>query len=220
MRYARRRKAKRRFIVALIIIAVICTAIGIYVQKNVNPVIISFCKETMQQTAYTSINSAVKDVMSHNDSADLVTIQYDKEGKIRYVGANTAKIGVITNEITLLTQEKVNSQSINGIKIPIGSLSGMTILTGLGPDFNVKVFSVGAVRSYVRSVFSTAGINQTSHKVFLGVTTSIALAIPGVNSSVTADSEVLISETIIVGDVPQTFLSATDIGDMLNLIAA
>lgn len=214
-------RALRIIAVIVAIIAALTIGLGIFINKNVDPIIISFCKEQIRKITYNCVNQAALEVISDNvaTNKDLVSIVYDKDGNIQMLNANAQQISTTSSKITMLAQEKVEENSETGIQIPYGSLTGITFLTGLGPNFNVKVYSVSSSKTSIGSSFVSGGINQTLHKITLTVTTTVTIAVPGMRSEITADTDVLMNECIIVGKVPDTFLNATDIGDMLNLIA-
>ena len=56
------------------------------------------------------------------------------------------------------------------------------------------------------SSFSQAGINQTLHRLNMEVSIDVAVLVLGETSSFTMSSQVVVAETIIVGQVPQTYL--------------
>ena len=77
---------------------------------------------------------------------------------------------------------------------------------------------IGAVSTYFETEFETAGINQTRHKIFLTLETSVSLIVPADSRMVQVTSTVPIAESIIVGQVPDSFVDVSDEEDMLNLI--
>ena len=77
---------------------------------------------------------------------------------------------------------------------------------------------VGSVQVEFHTDFRTAGINQTRHRVTLLLTAQVQLVIPTGAKTVEASTQVAMAESIIVGEVPDTF---TDVGndmDMLDLV--
>ena len=84
----------------------------------------------------------------------------------------------------------------------------------------MKSRSLNPERSAVSAAFSTefesAGINQTRHKIYLSLQTSVRLVIPSGARQVLLQSQVLIAESIIVGEVPQSYVSVPETGDALN----
>ena len=157
--------------------------------------------------------------MSQNTSHDYISIVRDDKNSIKSVDINTDAINGLAHTITIEAQKNINSAGQDGITIPVGSLSGITLLTGIGPNINIKIYLVGSTQTQIISEFTDTGINQTSHRLYFDIQGSVAVAVPGLKSNVKTSTRVLMSETIIVGDVPSTYLHAVSVGDMLDLAA-
>ena len=50
-------------------------------------------------------------------------------------------------------------------------------------------------------------MNQTRHRIYLNVGTSVYSFLPGINSTTDANTDELVAETVIVGEVPQMMLN-------------
>ena len=75
---------------------------------------------------------------------------------------------------------------------------------------------MSAVSAAFSTEFESAGINQTRHKIYLSLHTVVRLVIPSSARQVTLNGQMLIAESIIVGDVPQSFVNVPDASDALN----
>jgi len=108
--------------------------------------------------------------------------------------------------IDLLTQqlEQITSDEL---EIPLGTLTGELLFSALGPSVRVRVQSIGHVSAAYQNEFTSVGINQTKHSVYLEMTIMINLLIPGDIITVQSVERVCIAETIIIGDVPDTYLN-------------
>ena len=100
----------------------------------------------------------------------------------------------------------------------MGSITGSHILEGAGPNINVKTIPVGSVTAEFTSEFESAGINQTRHKIYLKVRAEISIVVPSQAKSVEVIVPVLVSENIIVGQVPEYYLHNENPGDSLELV--
>jgi hypothetical protein len=80
----------------------------------------------------------------------------------------------------------------------------------VGPNIRVSVHSVGDVSVVFDNEFTSAGVNQTRHAVYLNVSVTIYLLIPGEIIPVSAEERVCIAEMVIVGEVPDTYLNLQD----------
>lgn len=218
--YKRKRSKRKILFVALFIIVAIIVGVTVFIKNNVNPMIMTISNERIRSLTSDAVSEAVLDIMSENQSVELMSVERDESNKITSVDMDAEAISVLAQKITLAAQQKINNIGSDGIKIPVGSLSGVTLLTGLGPDINIKVYLVGSTQTQITSVFSESGINQTLHRLFFNITSSVAVAVPGLPSTIKTDTQVLMSEMIIIGEVPPTYLQSTSIGDLLDLAAS
>ena len=92
------------------------------------------------------------------------------------------------------------------IQIPLGSLLDLDLLWGLGPTMNVHAMALGTVEGEFSSEFSSAGINQTIHKIELDLVIPLTLMLPGRVVETVCETQIPIAETVIVGQVPETYL--------------
>ena len=83
-----------------------------------------------------------------------------------------------------------------------GSFTGFKLLSGKGPGVPIKISSIGNVVTDLKSEFTSQGINQTLHQIYLCVKTKISVMLPGCSCVSEFETKILIAETIIVGKVP------------------
>ena len=124
------------------------------------------------------------------------------------VGDNEFKI--ILDEDTLYLDNKfVNISSKNGsakfvVKIPLGAVTGSEVFAGMGPEIPVTVRMTGGAEAQITDEFTSAGINQTRHRVMLKVECSVYVFLGGNEGAANFSDEYCIAENIVVGTVPQT----------------
>jgi sporulation protein YunB len=160
-----------------------------------------------------AINSAIFEVMSMGVRYnDLITVTKDGAGKIQLIQANAVLINRLAQDTARTSELQLSKIGEQGINIPIGTLSGLTIFTGQGPSITVKVVPAGSVVCEFMSEFENAGINQTRHKIYLEVVTAVLVVLPANNLTIYTNTQVLVAESIIVGEVPNTYLSMESIG--------
>jgi len=215
----KRKRSKRKILfVVLLILASIAIAISVFIRNNVNPIIVMLSNERIRALTTDAVGNAVLDIMSVNSDTEYLEITRDDKKNITSIDLNTEVVNTLAQEITLAAQNNINEIGSDGIKIPVGSLSGVTLFTGLGPDINIKIYLVGSTQTQIISKFESAGINQTVHRLYIKISGSVAVAVPGLPSTVNTVAQVLMSETVIVGEVPPTYLQSATVGDMLDLI--
>ena len=90
----------------------------------------------------------------------------------------------------------------------------------LGPKFDIELEAAGKIDTEIKSEFQSVNVNQTLHKIYLNLNTSVSILTPiGVYGKDIA-SKVLLTEAIIVGDVPDTYyhLEGLNNSDVLEVM--
>ena len=93
------------------------------------------------------------------------------------------------------------------MRVPLGNLTGVSLLMGRGPGVPVEIIMMTSSRVEFRNNVVTAGINQTKHQIDLEVIVDIDILIPWGTESTQVVTEVMISDVVVVGKVPDTYLS-------------
>ena len=85
-------------------------------------------------------------------------------------------------------------------------------------DFHIaeQGLGQGVASAAFSTEFESAGINQSRHKIFLSLHAQARLVIPGDAKQVDLKGQVLIAESIIVGEVPQSYVNVPEMDDALN----
>lgn len=204
----RHKKILRRFFAAIILLIIFAIAIALWVYwRSMTPTILDIASVTVQSEATRAINEAVLAVFAGDvNYSDMVVVVKNKEDDVVMVTANSSLVNNLARNTSLLTQAKINNLFENAISIPIGSLSGIPLLNDVGPNVDIAVSPIGSVVCTFISEFTSAGINQTLHRIFLQVESKVDLIVPTMHRELEINTPVLICETIIVGQVPETFL--------------
>lgn len=213
-----RYKSKKRRLRALIIMLTIMVIVVLHITRNVNPIIAQVSQKEVLALAEVAVNSACDQVLTEHFVVDMVDYSMDNDGRLQMVTTNTALMNTISRRAVELSQENIASLGQQGVAIPLGSLSGITMLAGQGPNVYVKVFPVGSVNAEFTSEFISAGINQTRHKITLCVTADVRVVMPGMNNVIQTITDILMCENVIIGIVPDTYFDMNNFSDLLNLV--
>ena len=90
--------------------------------------------------------------------------------------------------------------------IPLGSLILPEMMAGRGPHIPIQILSISNSDASFESYFTEAGINQTLQKLTMNISVDVAILVLGKAENFTIASQVVVAETIIVGQVPDTLL--------------
>ena len=186
-------------------------------ERNLESVILDMAYARAEAMAVEYIHEAVRDVMEESVTyEDMMHVQTDQNGRITMLQANAVRMNELATVTALEAQSKLESAEAQSIAIPLGAALGVPFLSALGPRIRVHIVPVSAVSAAFSTEFESAGINQTRHKIYLSLRTTVRLVIPSGARQVSLGSQVLIAESIIVGEVPQSYVQVPEMSDALN----
>ncbi len=215
---AEKKKGKGRRILRLLLLAVLLlAALFLLLQKNLEAVILDMAHARAEAMAVAYIHEATQNLISDEiPYTDMMTVHTDDTGKVTMLEANTVEMNRLSTQAALLTQKRLDSADAQSVSIPLGAALGIPFLSALGPKIQVRIVPVSAVSAAFFTEFEAAGINQTRHKIYLSLQTTVRLVIPSGAKQVSLESQVLVAESIIVGDVPGTYVQVPQYDDALN----
>lgn len=207
LRFGRRRlKPVVKLLIGLVLILVVFSIINSYITPVVNLAVTSKVKSLALQ----SINSAVYEELNQEgiDYNDFVNISKSADNQVLAVSANSAKINKFKSAVISKTSENLNQNSVKNIEIPLGTLLGSNIFSGRGPNIPIKVAVLGNINTELKSDFTSVGINQTKHRIYLDISVRMSITLANYDRFADVNTSVLVAETIIVGSVPEVFASS------------
>ena len=214
-----RKRRRKRFPLRFLLAVLIPAALFFWADANLRPVILTMAEAQARVMAVQAMNDAVFDVMrSDGLYDDLMTVILDDSGRVSVMRADTAKMNELATTSALRVQQNLSEIAEAGISIPLGAALGSQLFAGSGPRITVRIVPVGAVSTEFKSEFSAAGINQTRHRIFLRIDTTVQMVIPTGTQTAHVSAHVPVAESIIVGEVPDSFVDVANEEDMLNLL--
>ena len=173
-------------------------------------------RDVIRDLAETQVKNTTSDLTNDAIAKQIAEgiIQYDRivyfekdlDGRITALKTNMSEVNRLKTDILNLINDEILALDTSDIGIPLGSLFLPELFSGKGPAIPVRILSIRNSDATFASRFSQAGINQTLHQLTMVVSVDVAVLVLGQTSSFTVNSEVVVAETVIVGDVPSTFL--------------
>lgn len=145
---------------------------------------------------------------------DFIDVETEESGSITSLSINPGESTRFRRLVTENVIARLGSIEPEVLEIPLGTLSGFMLLSAVGPNIRVRIESIGDVSGNYTNEFSSVGVNQTRHSVYLDLTVTVYLFIPGGIIPVTSTERTCIAETVIVGKVPDTYLNLQQKGDL------
>lgn len=190
------------FIIALFILF---NSIMYTFNKKILPAVMKVAEEKLKREATDIINETALEIYSKDFSyEDIMIVEKDKEGNITMLRADTVKLNYLASKMALACNDKIGELNNLGLEVPLGYMTENLVFHNLGPNIGIKMSQIGSITKDYESIFESAGINQTRHKIYLNIQLKLNVIIPLRSEEVEIVSQIPISETIIVGKIPNT----------------
>lgn len=172
------------------------------------PVAVSLAETQVRNTTSDLINDAiVEQIASGNIQYDrIVFFEKDLNGRITALKTNMAEVNRLKTDILNIINDNILAQDTDHLGVSLGSLILPEFFSGKGPEIPVRILAIRNSDASFESGFSEAGINQTIHTLTMDVSVDVTILVLGKTMDFTVSSQVVVAETVIVGDVPDTFL--------------
>ena len=198
----------RRIIGFIIIAGVILIITFFLLRSRYHGVISSLAQTQVKNVTSDLINDAIDSQIQNG------TIQYDRmvyfekdlEGKITALKTNMSEVNRLKTDLLNLINDEILAVDSEHMGIPLGSLILPEVFGGKGPIIPVQILTIRNSEAEFYSEFSQAGINQTLQKLYMQVSVDVSVLVLGQVDDFTISSQVVIAETVIVGQVPDMFL--------------
>lgn len=186
-------------IVALLLIYYFCV---------ISPIVVTLSQEKVRSLSTSVISQSVEEVLAYEDVSynNLVNIEYNNNHEITLISTNSVEVNNLVRRITYLVQTEIDKMGEQGIDIALGTFTGIPFLYGVGPAVSVQLVPIGTVNTNFSSSFTSAGINQTLHRLYFTVNVNVGVVLPSMTKNLLTSLEVEICESVIVGKVPDVYL--------------
>lgn len=193
----------------MIVILSIVAAFGVILfRRRYQQVILHLAETQVKNATSDLINDAIdKQIEVGNIHYDrIVYFEKDLDGRITALKTNMSEVNRLKTDILNLINDEILAVDTADLGVPLGNLFLPEFLSGKGPSIPVQILSIRNSDAAFQSHFSEAGINQTLQQITMDVSVDVSVLVLGETDSFTVSSQVVVAETIIVGDVPDTFL--------------
>ena len=197
----------RRLVQRALILVMLLFAVFFLLRDRYDRVIQSLAETQITNTTSDLTNDAIARQIEEGDIRydRIVYFEKDLNGRITALKTNMSEVNRLKTDILNIINDEILELDTSDIGIPIGSLILPELLGGRGFAIPVQVLSIRNSDAAFASDFSQAGINQTLHQLTMQVSVDVAILVLGRSESFTVTSQVVVAETIIVGQVPDTF---------------
>ena len=198
-------KRRRRKIILLIILPLTIVLLSLYFYLKISTNFVTLSQEEVYSACFNLINSIVADKISEIGAENIIEYKYDNNGSIIAVNANVVAMNILNTKLSEEIVNKLSKLDNLYVKIPLGSFFSSDILAAVGPDIPIRILPLSIVHTEYNTEFTSTGINQTQHKIFIKINCLVNVLSALSTHTQEINIEIPIAETIIIGNVPQTF---------------
>ena len=198
----------RRFFRRLLVLLLVLAVAFVVLRGRYRDVVRDLAQTQVKNSTSDLTNDAIaRQIAAGNIAYDrLVYFEKDLDGRITALKTNMSEVNRLKTDILNIINDEILALDTSDIGIPLGSLFLPELMSGKGPAIPVHILSIRNSDATFVSHFVQAGINQTLHKLKMVVSIDVSVLVLAETTSFTMESEVVVAETVIVGDVPDTFL--------------
>lgn len=181
--------------------------------KSIDPIFEGLCIAKAKSISTDITNRKSSDVLARYNYKDTVKIIKSDDGKSSILKTDIVTLNQIISDIAIEIQNEINEIGKQNIEIPIGALVGNKYFAGFGPKVKIRIILAGDIITDIKTEFKAAGINQTVYRIYLNLECNISILTSYKTINTTINNQVLLVETVVVGEVPETYLKLENIGE-------
>ena len=198
---------KQRAVIWLSVILILFFVAAALIVVRMRPMVTRLTESRTTNRVNRIVADAVSEAVQNGqvDCSGLITFEKDSSGKVTALRSNMSEFNRLQSLISDTVLDRLSEMTASDLSIPLGTLTGSNLLAGRGPYIRVRTQSIGSATAKLRNALTAAGINQTKHQVLLDVEVYVTVLLPGFVTSVQVNNELCVAETVIVGNVPETY---------------
>ena len=201
----RKRRRRRRIWLLTLFGLLLAAALG--VRLRVVPMLRTIAEVQVVNAASGALAGAVNRQMAEGsaDYGKLLLFEKDASGQITAVHADAGQIARLKSEVCAALDDLVDEVEIRDLGVPLGSLFLPAFFAGRGLRLPVKVVTLNMTNADFYSSLTGCGINQSLQKIWMTFSVNVTFLTPAGMQSTDVTSDVILSETVLLGSVPETY---------------
>lgn len=214
-----KKRTLRRLIISFSVLAILTLGSYWILETNLKPTLLAYGEAELTDIAMEIMTKAANDAVADVENmGDVLISQKDANGHISMLSLDNEIVNTVSTLAQQNAQEGLEKLEITALEIPLGNLLGSELFSGQGPVFHIRAVPIGSITTSYHTEFESEGINQTRYKTYLVLEANMNMITGVASKTVTATSEIVISDAILVGEVPQVYANIPSNDGFLNLI--
>lgn len=203
--YSKNKKLKKRFKLILILLIMIITVY--FLSGVVTPIFDNLCVQKAISMSVDKLEGETSRTLEKYDYSNLITVTKNKDDNTNIINTDVEVLNKIVLELTVNLNKEFKNMENEKIGMPIGAFTGNRYIAAMGPKLNIQIKPSGNIETEIKTEFESKGINQTIYRIYLETKGNIKILTPYNTIGREVTNKVLLVETVIVGNVPSTYLN-------------
>ena len=201
-----KRHSRRRRLPGLVLMLLGLGLMCLTLVRNMDPLVRDMAVAGAKNAAAAAMQKAVAARMTGGQWSDLVQLVKDGEGQITAAVTDVGRVNELQAALAGDVIAALTAPNTADLGVPLGNLLPSPFFSGLGPKVPIRILSVSEVEVKLMSRFTSAGINQTLHRLLLTLSARVRVLIPTGTVTAFVYADVTAAETLIVGRVPDSYM--------------
>ncbi len=201
-----KRHSRRRRLPGLVLMLLGLGLMCLTLVRNMDPLVRDMAVAGAKNAAAAAMQKAVAARMTGGQWSELVQLVKDGEGQITAAVTDVGRVNELQAALSGDVIAALTAPNTADLGVPLGNLLPSPFFSGLGPKVPIRILSVSEVEVKLMSRFTSAGINQTLHRLLLTLSARVRVLIPTGTVTAIVYADVTAAETLIVGRVPDSYM--------------
>lgn len=202
-----RMRLKRRLLMLTTFLLMMCITAFLCMKAVIEPNIEDVSRMRAEVLVSRTVNRALTEQFQQEEiPEELFIISRDENGKTALVQANSIEINILMTRLVANLQEAFRNMEKEPLDVPVGAFLGSKLLSQTGPAVELYITPVSVLSTDFRTEFESQGINQTKYKIYIVLECRVKVLAPFSSRSFNTSTDVLIAETVILGEVPGSYV--------------
>ena len=196
---------------------VLLTAAGALATARLHRIFLEYAANVCEDSAIQEINNLMQqEVFADPETYEnMVILERDSENHVTALRTDVIAIGQIKARLVNGLFDRLEDLEQTTVEVPLGSVFAPRFFSGMGPVVDIGMAGLTQMEAEFISAFSSAGINQTRHNIIIEIHAGFRILTPFGGEDREIVSRYPVTDTVIVGTVPERYTYIDDLGSEL-----
>ena len=172
-----------------------------YVNTTVKPTLHQLAEYEARSATVQAVNRAVAAELAQSPSLCAGLLVQD--GSL--VSLDAAAAGAAQAQLIAAVQAEMDALPETDYRVPFGSLTNNSLLSGLGPGWRVQIQPKGYVQGQIQESTASVALNTTRYSAILQLSVTVNMILDGSTATLTVEAEYPLASLLLSGSTPNAY---------------